>query len=188
MLQGRIHTGDESAEFYKALVSAGEGATPSGSASERQESQQAARSSGRPSITPATRRGPGRDRKAPAGSGLDDENEESNLAASKGLGYAVSSDAGHDTCPSVRTCLADPWPGRDTAVCALMQMLAKAGWRGGGLGAEEQGITSPLPAWHNAGRRGIGAAPKSQPASKAGVCSTHSILPVALPHDLSGWS
>ena len=53
-------------------------------------------------------------------------------------------------------------------------MLARAGWRGGGLGAEEQGITSPLPAWHNQGRRGIGAAPSKQqqqagPAGKAGA-------------------
>ncbi|KAK9918590.1 hypothetical protein WJX75_005185 [Coccomyxa subellipsoidea] len=42
-------------------------------------------------------------------------------------------------------------------------LLAKAGWTGGGLGAQEQGITTPLPAWHQKGRRGIGAASGQPP-------------------------
>lgn len=47
--------------------------------------------------------------------------------------------------------------------CAHAQLLAKAGWTGGGLGAQEQGITTPLPAWHQKGRRGIGAASGQPP-------------------------
>lgn len=43
-----------------------------------------------------------------------------------------------------------------------MQLLAKAGWKGGGLGAQEQGITMPVAAWHQKGRRGIGAASGKQ--------------------------
>ena len=58
-----------------------------------------------------------------------------------------------------------------------MQLLAKAGYKGsGGLGADESGITSPIPAWHNQGRMGIGSAPnqsraKSQLAPTAGRLS-----------------
>ena len=49
-----------------------------------------------------------------------------------------------------------------------MQLLAKAGYKGsGGLGPLESGITSPLPAWHNQGRMGIGSAPSQQPASNS---------------------
>lgn len=37
------------------------------------------------------------------------------------------------------------------------KLLRKAGWKGlGGLGAQEQGITSPISAWIQAGREGIG--------------------------------
>ncbi|BDA47025.1 hypothetical protein COCOBI_09-4800 [Coccomyxa sp. Obi] len=43
------------------------------------------------------------------------------------------------------------------------ELLAKAGWTGGGLGAQEQGITTPLPAWHQKGRRGIGSAQGKPP-------------------------
>ena len=59
-----------------------------------------------------------------------------------------------------------------------MQMLQKAGWQAGeGLGAKQQGITTPLPAWHQAGREGLGAqqpadtpqidGPSSKPAGAA---------------------
>ena len=57
------------------------------------------------------------------------------------------------------------------------QLLTKAGYKGsGGLGADESGITSPIPAWHNHGRMGIGSAPnqsraKSQLAPTAGRLS-----------------
>lgn len=57
------------------------------------------------------------------------------------------------------------------------QLLAKAGYKGsGGLGPDESGITSPIPAWHNQGRMGIGSAPnqsraKSQLAPTAGRLS-----------------
>ena len=57
------------------------------------------------------------------------------------------------------------------------QLLTKAGYKGsGGLGADESGITSPIPAWHNQGRMGIGSAPnqsraKSQLAPTAGRLS-----------------
>lgn len=52
-------------------------------------------------------------------------------------------------------------------VPARAQLLQLAGWREGrGLGAAEQGIASPLPAWHNRGRRGIGA-PSQAPASSS---------------------
>ena len=43
-----------------------------------------------------------------------------------------------------------------------------AGWREGrGLGVAEQGISSPLPAWHNHGRRGVGAPSRAELASAA---------------------
>ena len=57
------------------------------------------------------------------------------------------------------------------------QLLAKAGYKGsGGLGADESGITSPIPAWRNQGRMGIGSAPnqariKSQLAPTPGRLS-----------------
>ena len=52
-----------------------------------------------------------------------------------------------------------------------MQLLRLAGWREGrGLGAAEQGIASPLPAWHNRGRSGIGA-PSCAPADPAAASS-----------------
>uniref|UniRef100_A0A061S7Z1 G-patch domain-containing protein n=1 Tax=Tetraselmis sp. GSL018 TaxID=582737 RepID=A0A061S7Z1_9CHLO len=38
------------------------------------------------------------------------------------------------------------------------QLLQKSGWeQGQGLGASEQGPTEPVKAWHQAGRKGIGA-------------------------------
>lgn len=40
---------------------------------------------------------------------------------------------------------------------SYLQLLRKAGWRGaGGLGAQEQGIASPIAAWQQLGRSGIG--------------------------------
>ena len=52
-----------------------------------------------------------------------------------------------------------------------MQLLQLAGWREGrGLGAAEQGIASPLPAWHNRGRSGIGA-PSCAPADARAASS-----------------
>ena len=49
-----------------------------------------------------------------------------------------------------------------------LQLLAKAGYKGsGGLGPLESGITSPIPAWHNQGRMGIGSVPNQQPAASS---------------------
>ena len=59
--------------------------------------------------------------------------------------------------------------------------MAKAGYKGsGGLGADESGITSPIPAWHNQGRMGIGSAPnqtrtRSQLAPTAGRLSMNEV-------------
>lgn len=56
------------------------------------------------------------------------------------------------------------WLAADARVTRAVQLLRLAGWREGrGLGAAEQGIASPLPAWHNRGRSGIGA-PQCAPA------------------------
>lgn len=52
-------------------------------------------------------------------------------------------------------------------VCRCLQLLTKAGWKGGGLGAKEQGITAPIAAWHNQGRQGIGSAQRSRPVGQA---------------------
>ena len=49
-----------------------------------------------------------------------------------------------------------------------LQLLAKAGYKGsGGLGPQESGITSPIPAWHNQGRLGIGSGSTQQPATSS---------------------
>ena len=56
------------------------------------------------------------------------------------------------------------WLSADARCTHGLQLLRLAGWREGrGLGAAEQGIASPLPAWHNRGRSGIGA-PRCAPA------------------------
>ena len=52
------------------------------------------------------------------------------------------------------------------------QLLAKAGYKGsGGLGPSESGITSPIPAWHNQGRMGIGSVPNEADASSSQLAS-----------------
>jgi hypothetical protein len=63
------------------------------------------------------------------------------------------------------------------------QLLAKAGYKGsGGLGPSESGITSPIPAWHNQGRIGIGSVPNQaaagggQLASRTGQLSAREVL------------
>lgn len=59
-----------------------------------------------------------------------------------------------------------------SCIVYVLQLLAKAGYKGsGGLGAAEQGITTPLPAWHNQGRMGIGSAPSQSAAQSATVAS-----------------
>lgn len=62
------------------------------------------------------------------------------------------------------------------------QLLAKAGYKGsGGLGPSESGITSPVPAWHNQGRMGIGSVPNQaaagcgQLASRTGQLSAREV-------------
>lgn len=60
-----------------------------------------------------------------------------------------------------------------------MQLLAKAGYKGsGGLGPLESGITSPIPAWHNQGRMGIGSATNQQPTNSTHRASTAGDLSV----------
>ena len=58
------------------------------------------------------------------------------------------------------------------SLSGCLQLLAKAGYKGtGGLGPQESGITSPIPAWHNQGRLGIGSGPTQQPASSSHTAS-----------------
>ena len=68
-----------------------------------------------------------------------------------------------------------------------MQLLAKAGYKGsGGLGPLESGITSPIPAWHNQGRMGIGSATTQQPTSSTHPSSRAGNLSVKEVTDGSG--
>eukprot|EP00873_Tetraselmis_striata_P001893 jgi/Tetstr1/422157/TSEL_013011.t1 len=49
------------------------------------------------------------------------------------------------------------------------KLLKKAGWKEGrGLGAAQQGVAKPLDAWHNKGKRGIGAADNTGTKPPAG--------------------
>lgn len=70
-----------------------------------------------------------------------------------------------------------------TPEIAYLQLLCKAGYRGaGGLGAQEQGVTSPLKAWRQAGKQGIGR-PKREAilqAETTGKTSSELVVPLGV--------
>ncbi len=97
------------------------------------------------------------------------------------LHYALDTEAGKGGPTALLWCYALVKTLSDEAAF-LPQLLAKAGYKGsGGLGPSESGITSPVPAWHNQGRTGIGSVPNQatasggQMASRTGQLSTREV-------------
>ena len=169
-VQGKIYTGEHPAEFYKALVGAEKDALHQAPSSK--EEQQSIRASGtQHSSTAPTFVLPHRvdHRGEPIATPSHHAEQQVDVGTTTGLGYAVTLRSSHKVLLQVIPCtdLCNPRTAGTDGCSGHSQLLAKSGWKGGGLGRAEQGITSPLPAWHNQGRMGIGSGAQKDPAASS---------------------